>query len=104
MSENIFTEKNDIFYLYRFKTTDLIQKEEAININYIYKLLYKYDKNFKYINNIIYINEDDFKNMFPNNNKLHKFLYNVSKIGTGDFRKTYKIMTKEYIPKILNFD
>ena len=104
MAENNLTKKINNSSQYSFKTTDKIQKADTININYIYKLLYKYEKNYKYIDNSIYSSETDFKDLFPNNTKLHKFLFDVSQIRMGDYRRTLHTIKKVDTPKILNFD
>ena len=92
------------FKLYSNNSPEIIQRENANNLHYIYKILNKYEKKYKFIDNTNYTNKNDFKNLFPNNERLHIFLFEMSKLKVGDFRRTQQIMIKEDKQKILTFE
>ena len=73
MTDNILTNNFLNFKLYSNNGPDKIQRIEAYNLHYIYKILNKYEKTYKFIDNKKYNDKNDFKNLFPNNNKLHIF-------------------------------
>ena len=104
MTDLNFTKNFLNFKLYSNNYPEIIQRENTYNLHYIYKILNKFEKNYKFIDNINYKNKNDFKNLFLNNDRLHIFLFEMSKLKVGDFRRTQQIMIKEDKQKILTFE